>query len=78
LDIIWTEGSDGNIAHLAEHDVSPEEAEEVLREPTSVTTSRRSGRPIAFDFTSTGRQLAVVYEKIDHVTVYPITAYEIE
>ena len=75
LDIIWT---DENIAHLAEHDVSPEEAEVVLQEPTAATTSRSSGRPIAFGFTSAGRKLAVVYEIIDHATVYPITAYDIE
>jgi len=75
LDIIWT---DDTIAHLAEHDVSLEEAEEVLQEPTIITTSRSSGRPIAFGFTRAGRQLAVVYETVDHITVYPITAYEIE
>ena len=77
IEVIWTEGSDGNIAHLAEHDVSPEEAEEVLREPVAMDVSRTSGRPIAFGITRSGRKLAVVFEKLDRITVYPITAYEV-
>lgn len=32
-EVIWVDGPDGNIAHLAEHDVSPAEAEHVLRHP---------------------------------------------
>ena len=77
LDVIWTDGPDGNIAHLAEHGVSPEEAEEVLREPVATDVSRRTGRPLAFGLTHAGRKLAVVYEQIDRITVYPITAYEV-
>ena len=77
LEIIWTDGPDGNIGHLSEHGVSPEEAEEILREPIATDISRTTGRPIAFGLTATGRRLAVVYEKIDRITVYPITAYEI-
>jgi uncharacterized DUF497 family protein len=76
-DVIWTESPEGNIAHLAEHEVSPEEAEEVLRDPIATDVSRTSGRPIAFGITTTGRKLAVVYEQIDAMTVYPITAYEV-
>lgn len=78
LEVIWTEGPEGNIAHMAEHGISPEEAEAVLREPTFTTQSRRTGRPIVFGFTDAGRHLAVVYEVIDRVTVLPITAYEVD
>jgi len=78
LEVIWTEGPDGNIAHLAEHGILPEEAMEVLMEPVAMDVSRTSGRPIAFGITSTGRKLAVVYENIDRITVYPITAYEVD
>ena len=77
LEVIWTDGPDGNIAHLAEHDVSPEEAEEALREPVATDVSRSTGRPIAFGLTRAGRKLAVVYEQIDRITVCPITAYEV-
>jgi uncharacterized DUF497 family protein len=77
LEVIWTDGPDGNVAHLAEHGVSPEEVEDVLREPVATDVSRTTGRPIAFGLTRTGRKVAVVYERIDRITVYPITAYEV-
>lgn len=78
LDVIWVEGPDGNVNHLAEHGVSPEEAEQVLRFRIATDASRSTGRPIAVGYTSSGRKLVVVYEPIDAVTVYPITAYDIE
>ena len=78
IEVVWTPGPEGNIAHLAENDGSTEEAEQVLREPIATDISRTTGRPIAFGFTHVGRKLAVVVEKLDRVTVYPITAYEVE
>ena len=82
VEILWDleDDPDGNIAHLAEHGVSVEEFEEVLRDPQGEATSDRSGRPIAFGWTSTGRYLAVVWEEIeqDPRLVYPVTAYEAE
>ncbi|MCC6579280.1 MAG: hypothetical protein IT440_02480 [Phycisphaeraceae bacterium] len=38
--VIWIDGPDGNVAHLAEHGVDPDEAEEVLRHPLAVDFSR--------------------------------------
>lgn len=32
---------------------------------------------MVYGFTLTGRYIAVVYEKVDEQTVYPITAFEI-
>lgn len=77
---IWDLDDDpaGNVQHIAEHDISKEEVEEVLENPADLEQSRTSGRPIAFGETSTGRIIAVVYEEIDEDTVYPITAYEVE
>ena len=72
---VW---DDENEAHLAEHGVSIEEFAEVVCDPDFVEESRSSGRPIAFGYTSTGRYLACVYELLDEVTVYAITAYEPE
>lgn len=46
--------------------------------PIAVRNSSTTGRPIAFGFTPTGRKLAVMYELIDPITVYPITAYDVE
>ncbi len=80
--IIWDlpGDPDGNVQHLGEHDVTIEEAEEVLLNPeSSRAVSRASGLPTAFGWTSTGRHLAVVYELIDEdpLTLRPVTAYDV-
>ncbi|MGA7501870.1 MAG: hypothetical protein WBX00_34485 [Isosphaeraceae bacterium] len=49
--VIWDLEDDpgGNVQHLAEHGITVEEAEEVLRDPRSRTgRSRRTGRPQVF------------------------------
>jgi hypothetical protein len=61
--IIWDlpEDPDGNVQHIAAHDITIEEVEEVLLDRNSEDTiSRSSGRPITFGYTSSGRYLAVV------------------
>src|ERR1700731_1608141 len=80
--IIWDleEERDGNVQHLREHDVTIDEAEEVLLDPeSSRAVSRSSGLPTAFGWTSTGRYLAVVYELVDDdpLTFRPVTAYDV-
>ena len=77
-DVIWVEGPDGNVAHLADHGVTPEEAEQVMAFPIARGVSRTTGRPIAIGNTLAGRKLVVVYEVIDAVTVYPVTVYDAE
>ena len=79
IEIIWDleDDPEGNIAHIAEHDVSQDEVLEVLTAPTARETSRSSGRPIAFGITSTGRLIAVVYEIVDEDVFYPVTVYEV-
>jgi DNA-binding XRE family transcriptional regulator len=55
--IIWDleDDVDGNVQHLREHDVTIEEAEEVLLDPrSSRAVSRTSGLPTVFGWTSTG------------------------
>ena len=80
--IIWDleDDPDGNVQHLRQHDVSIEEAEEVLLDrESSRAPSRSSGLPTAFGWTSTDRHLAVVYELIDDdpLTLRPVTAYDV-
>jgi hypothetical protein len=80
--IIWDLEDDpaGNVHHLREHDVTIDEAEEVLLDPhSSRARSRTSGLPTAFGWTSTGRHLAVVYELVDDdpLTLRPVTAYDV-
>lgn len=77
--IIWDRDDDprGNVQHIARHDLTKEEVEEVLQNPTDTDRSRSSGRPLVFGDTGTGRHILVVYEMIDAATVYPITAYDV-
>jgi hypothetical protein len=77
-DIIWNNEPDGNLDHIVEHGLTPEDVEAVICNPLEKTTSRSSGRPIVTRYTPDGRLIFVVYEEIDDVTVYPVTAYEVE
>ena len=80
VQFIWDlpDEPDGNYAHIAEHDVTPDEYEEAFHDdPSPPGTSRSSGRPIKFGWTSTGKHLGVVFEIVldDPFTVYPVTAF---
>lgn len=63
--VFWDLDDDprGNVHHIAEHDVSKEEVEEVLAHPDGIEQSRSSGLLIAFGETSTGRLIAVFLKK---------------
>ena len=74
---IWNEEPDGNVEHIAEHGLTPEDVEEVLFNPVDRDVSRSSGLPIVFGFTPDRRSTMVVYEQIDAITIYPVTAYEV-
>jgi uncharacterized DUF497 family protein len=76
--ILWDldDDPDGNVQHCADHGVTKEEIEEVLENAMDVDISRSTGRPVVFGDTCAGRHLMVVYESVDAVTVYPVTAYE--
>jgi len=81
IQFIWDLANDprGNVRHIAEHDLTPDEVESAMRQPAAYTeTSRTGGGPITFGTTHTGRFIAVVWEHVDDdpLTVYPITAYE--
>lgn len=75
-EIIWNEEPGGNVEHIGEHGLTQED-EEVLFNPVDRDVSRSSGLPIAFGFTPDGRYIMVVYEQIDDVTIYPLTAYDL-
>lgn len=78
LEVLWIEGPGGNIEHIAQHGITTREVEEVLQNPQDSDVSESSGRPMVFGSTSADRFLAIVYEQIDPVTVYPITAFVVE
>ena len=75
LEVFWTEE---NEAHLCTHQVTREEAEYVIHHPVGDDLSESSDRPIVFGYTAAGRKIAVVYEVVDSITVYPITAYDVD
>ena len=79
FELIWEwDQEDGNVAHIAEHGISPEDVEQVFEHPIRHDKSRSSGRSMIFGYTGDGRRIAVVYERLDDVTLYPVTAYEVE
>jgi uncharacterized DUF497 family protein len=83
--IAWDDDGDeqGNVQHIAEHGVTPEEVEDILEAAfeSDVFRSQSSGRPAVIGETSGGRTLIVIYE-IDReggfTIIRPVTAYDIE
>lgn len=77
-DFIWNHEPGGNVDHIAEHGLTPGDVEAVVCNPLDRKISRSSGRPMATGYTPDGRLILVVYEEIDAVTVYPVTAFDVE
>jgi hypothetical protein len=71
---IWTEQI---IEHIAEHDDTPGEFEEVVNNPECEDISRSTGNPVAFGRTSAGRYPCCVFKRLGDDTIEPITAYDI-
>ena len=74
FEFLWT---DENIEHLAEHDISQDDFEQVACEPESKGISRSSGLSAAWGYTEDGRYIMVVYEELEDITILPVTAYEV-
>lgn len=70
---VW---NDEIIEHLAEHDISPEDFENIVTDPVDTDRSRSSGRRGAWGYTLDGRLAFAVYELIDDLTVIPVTCFE--
>ena len=78
--VIRDDEPDGNVEHVSEHGLTPEEVDEVLLDDSIPTTySESSGRPCKFGYTSTGKHIIVIWHEIedDPLTIYPVTAYEV-
>jgi uncharacterized DUF497 family protein len=71
-DLEW---DDENIEHIAEHNVTPEEVEDVCYSIHLVEKST-GGRYILSGQTTSGRYLNVVVEEIGKGLFKPITAFE--
>ena len=74
--ILWDDEPGGNVDKVAQHGQTPDDVSFVLQNPDSRGTSRSSGRPLVRGETPDGREITVIYEDIDGVTLFPITAYE--
>jgi len=71
---IWTNEIE---EHLAEHNVTREEFQQVVCDPIQVGKSR-TGREKAFGYTDEGRRLVCIYEFLDddQDTIIPVTAWQ--
>jgi len=82
VQILWDleDDPDGNVQHIAANGVTVEEYVEVFAgNYERATTSRESGRPITFGWTSTGKHIAVVWDEVqpeDPLIIRPVTAFE--
>jgi len=77
--IIWDDADDpdGNVEHVAQHELTMEDVEHVLLAPTATGASRSTGLPVAWGYTPEGRYIIVVYEEVDEGTVRVVTAYDV-
>ncbi len=77
--ILWDEEEDpdGNVYHIADHDLTIEDVEYVLTHPSSEGVSRSTRLPVVWGYATDDRYIIVVYEEIDEETIRVITAYEV-
>jgi hypothetical protein len=70
---------EGNVAHIAEHDIAIDEVEDVLYDPRNTTgPSNNAGRMLTCGWTETGRFLCVAWERAEDnpLIVKPVTAFD--
>ncbi len=79
LSVLWDaeDDADGNVQHIADHDLTLEDVEHVLAGPSSEGVSRSTGWPVVWGYTPDDRYIIVVYEAVDDGMIRPITAYEV-
>ena len=59
---LWDDAPGGNVEHIAEHGLTPEEVESAFNNIETETNSRSTGRPAIFGRTLNGDVIFVVYE----------------
>ncbi len=79
--VIWDEDDDpdGNVAHIAEHEITIDEVEDVLYNPGNTTgPSNHPGRMLTCGWTETGRFICVSWERAEDnpLIVKPVTAFD--
>jgi hypothetical protein len=59
---LWVDDPGGNVEHIAEHGLVPDEVESAFDDIEIETTSRSTGRPAIFGRTYNGDTIFVVYD----------------
>jgi hypothetical protein len=78
-EFLWDDDpTEGNVPHIGENGLTPDDVESAFANVLRQVTSRSSGRPALFGLTADGRLIFVVYEVIADDLVYVHTAYEPE
>ncbi len=77
--VIWDDEPGGNVEHIGENGLTPDEVGEVLLDDTMTAYSASTGRPCKFGYTSTGKHIIVIWDEVndDPLMIYPRTAYEV-
>lgn len=75
FEFIWDHEPNGNVDKCAQHGLTQDDVENVFARPTKRTRSRSSDFPLWKGRALDGREVVVVFEWVDEVTVFPITAY---
>ena len=77
--ILWDDENDpdGNVEHIAQHDLTIEDVEHVLLNATGEGISRSTGLPVVWGYTQDGRYTMVVFQKLKEDGIRVITAYEV-
>ncbi len=77
MPLFWAHWPDEIVAHLAEHDVTPDEFEDVFHDSDREFQSQKFGNPARIGYDRRGRRLFITYRWIDGIELEPITAFEI-
>jgi len=77
IEFFWNDEPGGNVDHIAENDLIPEDIEHAYATAAEFTTSRSSGRRAFYGLDDLGRRIFVVYEELDATTWYVVTAYPV-
>ncbi len=77
VEFIWDEEPGGNVEHLADNGLTPEDVIHALETVTAFAISRSSGRSAFYGYALDGRFMFVVYEEIAEGTLFAVTAYEV-
>ncbi len=68
IEFFWVYKPGGNVDHIHEHGLIPEDVEEAFLNVERFTTSRTSGRPAFVGPALNGNCIFVVYDEIDATT----------